>query len=494
MLLGTRGWESRSPRYSKGVPRGGLLGSALVHCGSMTFAPMPSDLRDRVSRWPRDCDLPVVGFAGTRARDRSQAARGRRPCDGGRRPRKGGRHDGAGTASDGKPRGTALEEHRPLATDRTSARGRQQASRRTAQVHAIGDDGTSRGGLGARGRPRSAERGGLADSRLRPTSSGAERGRCAGGTGVGQAREYTSDRWAALAEMLARSSAGARPQAKAEMRVLARVHDSLKNRVKERWPKTGENHTRREAGASRRTSRTSAVATIELTTPHDIWPKTRRPATLRHHCELLESIPTSTYSSASWSGSLNRGQEPRADPMVKAAGGARLSTRPAQRTAAQKVRTARGSADGGWRFSFPSKQSAKPASGNASGDDPCCRRPLNARQSCSAPRGAPAHEARAAASVGRRRSPEPRGEGPRRPSSAAGPRGSRPASNRSAHPRRCGGPQRAVRERLRLPTAVPGLEHRRGRSGRRVWPPRPGGTRPGWRTRRRGRARCRFAL
>ena len=75
-----------------------------------------------------------------------------------------------------------------------------------------------------------------------------------------------------------------------------------------------------------------------------------------------------------------------------------------------------------------------------------------------------------------------------------GPRGSRPASSRSPHPRRCGGPQRAVPLRLRLPAAVPGQEHRRGRSRRRVWPPLPGGTRPGWRTRRRGRARCRSAL
>ena len=91
-----------------------------------------------------------------------------------------------------------------------------------------------------------------------------------------------------------------------ELRFLALVHDSLKNRVSNWRPKTGENHhaMRARRFAERYVDDERLLATIELhDRPYDLWRKMRRRGhrTSTHSRRCSTASPTSTYSSASWS-------------------------------------------------------------------------------------------------------------------------------------------------------------------------------------------------
>jgi hypothetical protein len=81
-----------------------------------------------------------------------------------------------------------------------------------------------------------------------------------------------------------------------ELRVLALVHDSLKKRVQNWRPKTGENHhaMRARRFAERYLDDERLLATIELhDRPYDLWRKMRRHAHLDEHAftEMLNRIP-----------------------------------------------------------------------------------------------------------------------------------------------------------------------------------------------------------
>src|SRR5215217_2215897 len=299
-----------------------------------------------------------------------------------------------------------------------------------------------------------------------------------------------------------------------ELRFLGLVHDALKNKVQNRRPKTGENHhaMRARRFAERYINDERLLATIEQhDRPYNLWRRLTRSGRVDDHAvsEMLDRIPDLELflRFVELDGSTE-GQEPGADPLAEEqarppgsvrARPLRAPHEPTALTADLRAR-GRGCPDGpergrarclqccrSYRFARRPGRAAGPPLGR-----PCARdcepprrwpdggRPRRLWPACVAPWVACVQLSRPWAW--------------RRASSAAWPRGSRPASSRSPHPRRCGGPQRAVRLRLRLPAAVPGQEHRPGRSRRRVWPPPPGGTRPGWRTRRRGRARCRSAL
>ena len=81
-----------------------------------------------------------------------------------------------------------------------------------------------------------------------------------------------------------------------ELRLLALVHDSLKNRVQNWRPKTGENHhaMRARRFAERYVDDERLLATIEQhDRPYDLWRKMRRRGHLDEHAftEMLDRIP-----------------------------------------------------------------------------------------------------------------------------------------------------------------------------------------------------------
>ncbi len=81
-----------------------------------------------------------------------------------------------------------------------------------------------------------------------------------------------------------------------ELRLLALVHDSLKNRVQQWRPKTGENHhaMRARRFAERYVDDERLLATIELhDRPYSLWRKMRRRGHLDEHAftEMVERIP-----------------------------------------------------------------------------------------------------------------------------------------------------------------------------------------------------------
>ncbi len=83
---------------------------------------------------------------------------------------------------------------------------------------------------------------------------------------------------------------------RAELRFLALVHDSMKNRVREWLPKVGENHhaMRARRFAERYTSDERLLATIEQhDRPYALWRKLRRTGRLdeRGMKRMLERIP-----------------------------------------------------------------------------------------------------------------------------------------------------------------------------------------------------------
>ena len=85
-------------------------------------------------------------------------------------------------------------------------------------------------------------------------------------------------------------------QRREELRFLALVHDSLKYRVKNWLPRTGENHhaTRARHFAEQYTDDERLLATIEQhDRPYNIWRKGRRKGQVDEHAldEMLERIP-----------------------------------------------------------------------------------------------------------------------------------------------------------------------------------------------------------
>ena len=94
-----------------------------------------------------------------------------------------------------------------------------------------------------------------------------------------------------------RSSAGARPaSAGEELRFLALVHDSLKYKVKNWLPHTGENHhaTRARRFAEGYTDDERLLATIEQhDRPYSLWRKARRKGRADDHAinEMIDRIP-----------------------------------------------------------------------------------------------------------------------------------------------------------------------------------------------------------
>ena len=81
-----------------------------------------------------------------------------------------------------------------------------------------------------------------------------------------------------------------------ELRLLALVHDALKNRVQNWRPKTGENHhaMRARRFAERYVNDERLLATIEQhDRPYNIWRKTRRKGRADSHAidEMIERIP-----------------------------------------------------------------------------------------------------------------------------------------------------------------------------------------------------------
>ena len=83
---------------------------------------------------------------------------------------------------------------------------------------------------------------------------------------------------------------------RADLRLLALVHDSLKNRVQNWRPKTGENHhaMRARRFAERHIDDERLLATIELhDRPYSLWRKMRRRGHLDEHAfgEMLDRIP-----------------------------------------------------------------------------------------------------------------------------------------------------------------------------------------------------------
>jgi hypothetical protein len=83
---------------------------------------------------------------------------------------------------------------------------------------------------------------------------------------------------------------------RSELRFIALVHDSLKNRVREKLPKTGENHhaMRARRFAERHTGDERILATIELhDRPYSIWRRMRRTGRSQDEAldEMLARIP-----------------------------------------------------------------------------------------------------------------------------------------------------------------------------------------------------------
>jgi len=81
-----------------------------------------------------------------------------------------------------------------------------------------------------------------------------------------------------------------------ELRLLALVHDALKNRVQHWRPKTGENHhaTRARRFTERYVDDERLLATIELhDRPYNLWRKQRRRGRRDDHAftEMLDRIP-----------------------------------------------------------------------------------------------------------------------------------------------------------------------------------------------------------
>ena len=85
-------------------------------------------------------------------------------------------------------------------------------------------------------------------------------------------------------------------QRRQDLRLVALVHDSLKYRVRDWLPKTGENHHAMRARrlAERYTDEERLLATIELhDRPYSLWKKMRRKGKLDEPAyeEMLERIP-----------------------------------------------------------------------------------------------------------------------------------------------------------------------------------------------------------
>jgi hypothetical protein len=83
---------------------------------------------------------------------------------------------------------------------------------------------------------------------------------------------------------------------RSELRFIALVHDSLKNRVREMLPKTGENHHAMRARrlAERFTNDKRILATIELhDRPYSLWRRMRRTGRSQDEAldEMLSRIP-----------------------------------------------------------------------------------------------------------------------------------------------------------------------------------------------------------
>jgi hypothetical protein len=111
-----------------------------------------------------------------------------------------------------------------------------------------------------------------------------------------------------------------------ELRLLALVHDSLKDRVQHWRPKTGENHhaMRARRFAERYVDDERLLATIELhDRPYNLWRKMRRRGHLDEHAftEMLERIPPRPVRALRGARRLNRGQEPRADQVAQGGAG-----------------------------------------------------------------------------------------------------------------------------------------------------------------------------
>ena len=121
-----------------------------------------------------------------------------------------------------------------------------------------------------------------------------------------------------------------------ELRLLALVHDSFKNRVQNWRPKTGENHhaMRARRFAERYIDDERLLATIEQhDRPYALWRKMRRRGHLDEHAftEMLDRIPDLDLflRFVELDGST-RGQEPRADPMAEGGAGAARRVRGAR--------------------------------------------------------------------------------------------------------------------------------------------------------------------
>ena len=96
-----------------------------------------------------------------------------------------------------------------------------------------------------------------------------------------------------LREIDARGETGAR---RAGLRLIALVHDSFKNRVRNWLPRTGENHhaMRARRFAERYTDDERLLAAIELhDRPYSLWKKMRRRGRLdeKRFDEMLERVP-----------------------------------------------------------------------------------------------------------------------------------------------------------------------------------------------------------